>query len=87
MQAFWDHVPLYPYLASAPWPLVEVNGVIYWSSTVHVVEQWLETAVGPHYCEWSWQLSHSPNPYVCTVSFKSASASTLFLLKFHYPQS
>jgi hypothetical protein len=82
MQAFWDHVPCYPYLASAPWPLVEVNGFVCWADTVFTVNQWLERAVGPHYLEWSWQLSHCDNPYICTVSFKRPAGSTLFLLKF-----
>jgi hypothetical protein len=81
MRAIWDHSSLQlPYVAVAPWPLIELNGQCDWIATVSSVESWLNSYIGAHWAEWAWATYSLDSNNFCAVSFRREKYCTLFLL-------
>jgi hypothetical protein len=81
MKALWDRYPNLPYRAVVPWPVVETDGNLDWVASVEIIQDWLESCVGPHYARWCWSMWSLHQPNLCGVSFARDKDSTLFLLR------
>lgn len=81
MRALWDRYPELPYTAVVPWPTVEYRGQQDWVASVICIETWLESRVGRHYVEWTWNMWTLHNHNLCGVGFAREVDSTLFLLR------
>jgi hypothetical protein len=79
----WDRFPELPYHAWAPWP-VTPPPQLDWVDPIITVQSWLDTHVGAHYVDWTWDMwrLQSPHHNWCGVSFLHQHSVTLFLLRF-----
>jgi hypothetical protein len=85
MQMLYDHYPELPYVASAPWPRIELEsspGQVDWIASMAQVETWLVVSVGHHWVQWTWNMSQNQRIDICTVRFLRDQDTTLFLLRF-----
>ena len=85
MRMLYDRHPELPYVASAPWPLVELEsspGQWDWINSMGTVETWLVNSVGHHWVCWTWNMSSNERIEICTVRFLREKDTTLFLLRF-----
>ena len=81
----WDRWPSLPFHAVAPWPYIENTrhiGQCDWIEQVNCVESWLESSVGCHYVDWTWDMWTLKQAFYCGVAFKQERSVTLFLLRF-----
>jgi len=81
MRMLWDKYPELPYMAIAPWPVIEYNGQADWVASVDLVESWLASSIGPHYVAWTWSMWTLHQSGYCSVNFLRERDTTLFLLK------
>ena len=80
----WDRWPSLPFHAVAPWPHVEDPrhiGQRDWVLQVNTVESWLDTNIGPHYVEWTWDMWTLKQAFYCGVAFRREPSVTMFLLR------
>jgi hypothetical protein len=82
MRMLWDSHTVLPYRAVAPWPVVIHNGQPDWIEAYSLVEDWLNSRVGPHHVAWAWSMWSLHQADLCGVSFRRESDSTLFLLRY-----
>jgi hypothetical protein len=66
------------YIALAPWPQPTVQ--IDWVDQIALLENWLDTRVGPHHTQWAWATVSEQTTREACVAFKWAKHKTLFLL-------
>jgi hypothetical protein len=71
-----------PFHAVVPWPVVTHDGhQLDWVFACTSMETWLETAVGHHWVDWTWDMFNLDNSKLCGVRFVREQDSVLFLLK------
>ena len=77
MRALLDKHP-FLHTASVPWPTTG-SPQVDWDLGVHLIENWLNSHVGPRLNAWAWSESHYH--YHLGVGFRWEQDKTLFVLK------
>ena len=68
----------FEFIGRAPWPIPQAQ--IDWVDSLIVMENWLDTHIGPHYKRWAWATVQDHETWEACVAFKYDKHRTLFLL-------